>query len=52
MRLYQALQAKAQKELPPLTLGDSTVNAMVKNYVTNDNFGKPAGTSCNWPMKP
>ena len=40
MRLYQALPAKEQKELPPLTLGDSTVNAMVKNYVTNDNFGK------------
>ena len=40
MRLYQALPSKAQKELPPLTLGDSTVNAMVKNYVTNENFGK------------
>ena len=42
MRLYQALPAKAQKELPLLTLGDSTVNAMVKNYVTNENFGKKA----------
>ena len=40
MRLYQALPAKEQKELPTLTLGDSTVNAMVKNYVTNENFGK------------
>ena len=40
MRLYQALPTNTQKGLPPLTLGDSTVNAMVKNYVTNDNFGK------------
>ena len=40
MRLYQALPTNTQKELPPLTLGDSTVNAMVKNYVTNENFGK------------
>ena len=43
MRLYQALSPKEQKELPPLTLGDSTVNAMVKNYVTNENFGKKNG---------
>lgn len=43
MRLYQALPVKEQKELPPLTLGDSTVNAMVKNYVTNENFGKKNG---------
>ena len=43
MRLYQALPTNTQKELPPLTLGDSTVNAMVKNYVTNDNFGKRIG---------
>ena len=42
MRLYQALPIKEQKELPLLTLGDSTVNAMVKNYVTNENFGKKA----------
>ena len=40
MRLYQALPTITQKELPLLTLGDSTVNAMVKNYVTNENFGK------------
>ena len=40
MRLYQALPINEQRKLPPLTLGDSTVNAMVKNYVTNDNFGK------------
>ena len=43
MRLYQALPTNTQKELPPLTLGDSTVNAMVKNYVTNENFGKKNG---------
>lgn len=48
MRLYQALPTNIQKGLPLLTLGDSTVNAMVKNYVTNENFGKNNGedTTC------
>ena len=40
MRLYQFLPLAEQKQLPPLTIGDQAVNAMVKNYISNPNFGK------------
>ena len=43
MRLYQNLPIEEQKKLPLLTIGDQAVNAMVKNYVTNQNFGKNTG---------
>ena len=43
MRLYQALPMNEQRKLPQLTIGDSAVNAMVKNYVTNPDFGITSG---------
>ena len=43
MRLYQALPMNKQKELPQLIIGDSAVNAMVRNYVTNPDFGITSG---------
>lgn len=43
MRLYQFLPLIEQKQLPPLTIGDQAVNAMVKNYISNPNFGKKEG---------
>lgn len=43
MRLYLFLPLAEQKQLPPLTIGDQAVNAMVKNYISNPNFGKKEG---------
>lgn len=43
MRLYQALPMNKRKELPQLIVGDTAVNAMVRNYVTNPNFGITSG---------
>ena len=43
MRLYQFLPPTEQKKLPSLTFGDQAVNAMVKNYISNPNFGKKEG---------
>jgi len=43
MRLYQFLPVTTQKALPSLTIGDQAVNAMVKGYVSNPNFGKKEG---------
>lgn len=40
MRLYQFLPVSEQKQLPSLTIGDQAVNAMVKGYVSNPNFGR------------
>lgn len=39
LRLYQALPLTNQKQLPPILLGDSIVNAATKQYITNPNFG-------------
>lgn len=50
MRLYQNLPIEEQKKLPLLTIGDQVVNAMVKNYVTNPNFGKNAGEVTCWNL--
>ncbi len=43
MRLYQFLPVSEQKQLPSLTIGDQAVNAMVKGYVSNPNFGRREG---------
>lgn len=43
MRLYQYLPAEQQKQLPLLSIGDQAVNAIVKGYITNPNFGKKEG---------
>ena len=43
MRLYQFLPSAEQKKLPPLTIGDQAINAMVKGYISNPNFGKKEG---------
>lgn len=43
MRLYQFLPTNEQNELPELTIGDQAVNAAVKNYVSNPNFGRKPG---------
>ena len=50
MRLYQNLPIEEQKKLPLLTIGDQAVNAMVKNYVTNPNFGKKTGEITCWNL--
>ena len=50
MRLYQYLPNNEQKQLPLLTIGDQAVNAMVKNYVTNPNFGKKSGDITCWNL--
>jgi hypothetical protein len=50
MRLYQYLPNNEQKQLPLLTIGDQAVNAMVKNYVTNPNFGKKTGEITCWNL--
>ena len=43
MRLYQALPMNEQRKLPQLTIGDTAVNAMVRNYVSNPDFGITSG---------
>ena len=40
LRLYQFLPASEQRRLPSLQIGDQAVNAMVKGYVSNPDFGK------------
>lgn len=40
LRLYQFLPVSEQKKIPALNIGDQAVNAMVKGYVSNPNFGK------------
>lgn len=40
LRLYQFLPVNEQRALPSLEIGDQAVNAMVKGYVSNPNFGK------------
>ncbi len=42
-RLLQFLPTSEQRKLPSFTIGDQAVNAMVKNYVSNPNFGKKEG---------
>ena len=43
LRLYQFLPASQQRRLPSLQIGDQAVNAMVKGYVSNPDFGKKEG---------
>lgn len=43
MRLYQFLPPTEQKKIPLLNIGDQAVNAMIKGYVSNPNFGKKEG---------
>lgn len=43
LRLYQFLPVSKQKNLPSLEIGDQAVNAMVKGYVSNPDFGKNSG---------
>lgn len=43
MKLYQYLPNSGQKQLPLLNIGDQAVNAMVKGYATNPDFGKKPG---------
>lgn len=40
LRLYMALPTSRQNELPRIELGDSILNAAVRNFVSNPNFGK------------
>ena len=40
LRLYQFLPVSEQKQIPALNIGDQAINAMVKGYVSNPNFGK------------
>ena len=43
LRFYQFLPASEQRRLPSLYIGDQAVNAMVKGYVSNPDFGKKEG---------
>lgn len=43
LRLLQNLPVTEQKQYPSITFGDQAVNAMVKNYVCDPNFGKKPG---------
>lgn len=43
LRLHQALPTTQQKQLPPILLGDSVVNAATKQYISNPNFGMGGG---------
>ena len=40
LRLYMALPTARQNELPKIELGDSVINAAVRNFIANPNFGK------------
>ena len=52
MRLYQALPNEVQKTLPVLEIGDQAVNAAVRGFVTNPNFGLKEGETSitTWEM--
>ena len=52
MRLYQALPLSKQRELPEFTLGDQAINAAVREYVGNPNFGLKEGhdTISTWDL--
>lgn len=52
MRLYQALPNEVQKNLPVLEIGDQAVNAAVRGFVTNPNFGLKEGETSitTWEM--
>lgn len=43
LRLLQNLPITEQKLHPSVNIGDQAVNAMVKNYVSDPNFGKKEG---------
>lgn len=43
LRLLQNLPVSEQKQYPTVSFGDQAVNAMVKNYVSDPNFGKKPG---------
>lgn len=43
LRLLQNLPVAEQKLHPTVNIGDQSVNAMVKNYVSDPNFGKKEG---------
>ena len=43
LRLYQALPTEVQKTLPVIEIGDQAVNAAVRGFVSNTNFGLKEG---------
>ena len=43
LRLYQALPTEVQKTLPTIEIGDQAVNAAVRGFVSNPNFGLKEG---------
>ena len=45
LRLYQALPTEQQKSLPTIEIGDQAVNAAVRGFVSNPNFGIKEGES-------
>ena len=52
MRLYQALPTEVQKTLPVIEIGDQAVNAAVRGFVSNPNFGLKEGETSitTWEM--
>lgn len=47
MRMYQHLSKIEQKQLIPITLNDSQINSVVKDYYTCSNFGRDEEGSIN-----
>ena len=45
LRLYQALPTEVQRTLPTIEIGDQAVNAAVRGFVSNPNFGLKEGES-------
>lgn len=43
LRLYQALPTEVQRTLPTIEIGDQAVNAAVRGFVSNPNFGLKEG---------
>ena len=43
LRLYQALPTEVRKTLPMIDIGDQAVNAAVRGFVSNPNFGLKEG---------
>ncbi len=43
LKLYQALPNTQQKSLPQILLGDSAINSVTRNYVSDNNFGMGNG---------
>jgi len=50
-RMYQYLDKESQKSIFPISLNDSQINTIVKNYYNDSNFGRNSDGSINlWKL--